>query len=214
MVEQRISEEMMERKKETLSGSELRELAEKKLAMDGGKTELLSEMSSENMANQLHELQVHPVELKMQNDELRRIHGELEKSRARYSHLYDFAPIGYFTVTEKGIIDEANLTLASMLEETRSSLIGKPFSRLVLKEDQDIFYKHRTQLLETEVSQSCELRLVKKGEDAFCARLECVVIKNKEQDLRNIWVAVSDITESKRVEEALRASESLKKDNH
>ena len=51
----------------------------------------------------------------MQNDELRRIQDELEKTRDRYSHLYDFASIGYFTVDQKGVIDEANLTIATML---------------------------------------------------------------------------------------------------
>ncbi len=134
----------MERKKETPIDSELRQRAEKKLDKDGGNIEFPSEISPEKTATLIHELQVHQIELKMQNDELRRIHEELEESRDRYSHLYDFAPIGYFTMTEKGIIDEANLTLAAMLGFARTVLPGKPFSRFVLKEDQDIFYKHLT----------------------------------------------------------------------
>ncbi|MGA6925162.1 MAG: hypothetical protein WBY88_05730, partial [Desulfosarcina sp.] len=72
-------------------------------------------MSSEDKTSQIHEIRVHQIELKMQNEELRRIQGELERTRDRYSHLYDFAPVGYFSGTEKGIITEANLTLASML---------------------------------------------------------------------------------------------------
>ncbi|MDA3791960.1 MAG: PAS domain S-box protein, partial [Desulfobacula sp.] len=205
MVEQkqRRSEGMMERKKEKPSDSKLRQRAEKKFDIDGGKIELLAEMSPEQMANQLHELQVHQIELKMQNDELRRIHEELEVSKNRYSHLYDFAPIGYFTVTEKGIIDEANLALAAMLGVARTVLPGQPFSRFVLKEDQNIFYEHRQQLLKTEVFQSCELRLVKKGGDTFYVRLESIVIKNREQDLRQIKAAVSDITERKASEDEL-----------
>ena len=190
----------MDRKKDNPSDSKLRQLAEKKLDMDGKRKELLFEMSPENMANQLHELQVHQVELKMQNDELRRIYEELEQSREKYSHLYDFAPIGYFTMTEKGIMDEANLTLAFMLGVTRTDLLGQPFPSFVLKEDQNIFYKHRQRLLETQAPGTCELRLVKTSGDTFYAQLECIVLKNKEHDLTQIRVAVSDITERKQVE--------------
>ncbi|MFH2059457.1 MAG: ATP-binding protein [Pseudomonadota bacterium] len=203
MLEQKTSEGMMERKEDILGNFKLRQLAEKELDIADSKTELLSEVSPENMANQLHELQVHQIELKMQNDELRRIHKELEKSCNKYSHLYDFAPVGYFTITEKGIIDEANLTLAAMLGVTRTALIGQSFTIFILKEDQDIYYKHRQDLLETQADQSCELRLVKKGKDTFYARLECVILKCKEHDLKQIRVAVSDITERKQIEDEL-----------
>jgi len=186
-----------------------RHYAEEKLALDLGKVELLSEISPEKMANLIHELQVHQIELKMQNDELRRIYGELEKTRDRYSHLYDFAPNGYFTVTEKGLIDEANLTIASMLGQAWEALIGKPLSNFVFRDDQDILYRHRQHLLETEVPQSCELRLVKKDGNAFHARLECLVIKEQEDDSRQIRVAVSDITEIKIMEETLRQSQKM-----
>jgi PAS domain S-box-containing protein len=147
----------------------------------------------------------------MQNEELRRIQGELEKARDRYSHLYDFAPVGYFSLSEKGIIEEVNLTGAAMVGIERSALIGKPFSRFVQRDDQDIFYKHRQRLLETETSQSCELRLVKKDGHEFHARLECVVIKNKGKEFRLIRAAISDITERKQIEEALqKSSEKIK----
>ncbi len=88
-------------------------------------------------------------------------------------------------------------------------MIGKPFSRFILRADQDIFYKHRQGLLETETSQSCELRLVKKDGHAFYARMECMVIKNKGDDLRQIRVAVSDISEQKDLENQLRQAQKL-----
>jgi len=186
---------------------ELRQRAEKKLAAEPENNELLSQTTPEKMKDLIHELQVHQIELKMQNDELRQIQGELEKARDRYGHLYDFAPIGYFTVNQKGLIHEANLTIAVMLGVDRSALTGQPFTRFVLNDDQDTFYKHRQRLLETETPQSCELRLVKKDGRAFYARLECTVITNKEDDSKQIRAAVSDISEQEQAEEALRESE-------
>ena len=192
--------------KDTSEISELRQQAEKYLGIEPDDTELSSEMSPEKMASLIRELQVHQIELKMQNEELRRIQDALEKTRDKYSHLYDFAPIGYFTVDQKGIIDEANLTVASMLGVERDVLLGQSFTRFVLRDDQDIFYKYRQRLLETETPQPCELRLVKKDGHAFYARLECIVITNKGNDSKQIRVAVNDITGRKEAE-ALRESE-------
>ena len=124
-----------------------------------------------------------------------------------YAHLYDFVPVGYFNLSENGLIEKANLTIASMLEMERGSLLGKRFTRFVLKDDQDIFYKHWQHLLETEqMPQTCELRLVKKDGQAFYIRLECMVIKNKKDELRQIRAVVSDITEHKLAEEVLKES--------
>jgi len=193
-------------------GSKLRRLAEDALAAAPGGQDDLSGMSPENMASLIHELQFHQVELTMQNDELRRMQGELEKTRDNYSHLYDFSPVGYFTVSEKGTIEEANLTGAAMIGVERRALIGKPFTRFVLREDQDIFYKHRQRLLETETSQSCELRLVNKDGHEFYARMECMVIKNRGEEFRQIRAAVSNITEHKHAEKTIKEySEKLEK---
>jgi PAS domain S-box-containing protein len=198
---------MMRTVKDSTDDAELRRRAEERLKEATSGSEDLSGVSPEKMASFIHELEVHQIELKMQNDELRRIQGDLEKTRDKYSHLYDFAPVGYFTVSEKGIIEEANLTISSMLGLERSAVIGKPFTPFVLREDQDIFYMHRQRLLETEAFQVCELRLVKKDGHEFHARMECMVIKNKGDNFRRVRAAVSDITEHKRVAEDLAKSE-------
>jgi PAS domain S-box-containing protein len=171
-MERWICEELMGSNKDTTGDSALRQRAEEKLKEATSTTGDYSEMSAEKMASLIHELEVHQIELKMQNDELRRIQGELEKTRDRYSHLYDFAPVGYFTLTEKGIIQEANLSCASMLGVERSSIIGKPFSRFIFKDDQDAFYFHRKTLFEANAKQVCELRLVRKDRTQFHAQLE------------------------------------------
>ena len=105
--------------------------------------------SPEETRRALHELQVHQIELEMQNEELRRTQEELEASRARYFDLYDLAPVGYFTLSEQGLILEANLTAARLLGVARGALVKQPLSRFILPEDQDIYYLHRKELLET-----------------------------------------------------------------
>ena len=79
--------------------------------------------------NLLEELQIHQIELEMQNEELRHTQLELEAARDRFSDLYDFAPVGYFTISEQGIILEANLTGAELVGTERSALIEQRFSR-------------------------------------------------------------------------------------
>ena len=185
-------------------GSEVRQRAEEKLKEASRRSEDLSGMSPEDKTTLIHELEVHQIELEMQNDELQRIQNELEKTRDRYSHLYDFSPVGYFTLSEKGNIEEVNLTGATMLGVERNALIGKPFTRFILREDQDVFHQHRQHFLETETPQSCELRLVKKDSHEFYASLECIVIKNKEDNLRWIRAAVTDITERKHADAELK----------
>ena len=156
------------------------------------------------MANLIHELEVHQVELEMQNEELRRIQGELESSRDRYSHLYDFSPVGYVTISDKGIIMQTNLSFASMLGVERSSLIGKPFSRFIFKDDQDAFYFHRKTLFEANAKQVCELKLVRKDRTQFHAQLESIVAKNPQVGIAQTQTTITDINERKLAEEALQ----------
>jgi len=99
----------------------LRRRAEKRLR---GKPADLSAISAEESGRLLHELQVHKIELEMQNDELRKAKRDLETSRAKYFDLFDLAPIGYFTVSEKGLILEANLRATRSLGVERDRLVS------------------------------------------------------------------------------------------
>uniref|UniRef100_UPI00257DDC08 PAS domain-containing protein n=1 Tax=Desulfobacter sp. UBA2225 TaxID=1961413 RepID=UPI00257DDC08 len=90
-------------------------------------------LSPEELRDTLHELRVHQIELEMQNEELRTAQAEIEAGRARYFDLYDLAPVGYCTLSEKGLIMEANLTAATLLGTNRGALIERPISRFILK---------------------------------------------------------------------------------
>jgi len=120
----------------------------------------------------VHELRVHQFELEMQNEELRCSHEELEASQERFVDLYDFAPVGYVTISEAGIILEANRTATVLLRVAAATLVGQPISLFILPEDQDIYYKHRMAVFETTAPQSCKLRLLRTNQPPFWARLE------------------------------------------
>ncbi|MBS1214423.1 MAG: diguanylate cyclase, partial [Proteobacteria bacterium] len=165
--------------------------------------EIPESLSPEAAREVLHALQVHQLELEMQNEELRRAQAELVASRARYFDLYDLAPVGYLTLSQKGLILEANLTAAGLLGMTRSALIKQLFSRFVVPEDQDRYYLHRKQLVATGSPQVLELRLVKQDAAHFWARLETNRAPGPE-GARVFRVVVSDITERKAKEERLR----------
>jgi PAS domain S-box-containing protein len=146
----------------------------------------------------------------MQNEELRTAQAEIEAGRARYFDLYDLAPVGYCTLSEKGLIMEANLTAATLLETNRGALIKQPISRFILKEDQDIYYLHRKKCFETGEPQECELRLVKPGGTHFWAHLTATAAQ-AEDGSPVCRVVLGDITERKRAEEAVaRQQRSIK----
>ena len=129
------------------------------------------------MRQTLHELEVHQVELEMQNEELRRAQEQLEVLQAKYFNLFDLAPVGYVTLSEGGQILEANLTVAGYLGQARGALVNQLLTRFIFPEDQDIFFRHRRLLLETGAPQECELRILKSEDSEFWVRLNTVAVR-------------------------------------
>ena len=162
-------------------------------------------LSAEEVARLTHELQVHQIEIEMQNEELRRAQEELEKIRDRYAALYDFAPVAYVTLDSDGTIVEANLTAASLLKVERNSLVGQPLSRFVAPEDQDTYHLHRRQVLAGH-PQSCELTLVKSDRSRLRALLENAIVEEDGGGPHRCRTVISDVTERRRLEEELAAS--------
>jgi PAS domain S-box-containing protein len=158
----------------------------------------------------LHELQVHRIELEMQNEELRLAQTQLDAERARYYDLYDLAPVGYCTISKGGVILEANLTIAALLGVTRDGLINQLFSRYIFKEDQDSCYRRMQQLFSTGEPQSCELRMVYQDRTSFWAHLETTVAVNKER-VTTGRVVLSKVPERQRAEDRLRQEQLFSK---
>jgi diguanylate cyclase (GGDEF)-like protein/PAS domain S-box-containing protein len=142
----------------------------------------------------IHELQVHQVELEMQNEKLRRVQGKLEALQKKYFGLYDLAPVGYFTLSEKGMILEANLTATRLLGVTKGTLAMQPLARFILPEDQNIYYRHRKKLFETGAPHACELRILRADADPFWARIEATVAQDTESGDALCRAIMSDIT--------------------
>lgn len=165
----------------------------------------LALMSPEETRQVLHELQVHQIELEMQNEELRRAYVELDGTRVEYFNLYDLAPVGYCTINE-GLLVKANLTAAGLLGVSRKGLAGQRLSSFILKEDQDIYYRHNKKLFTTGVAQVFELRMVKSDGTTFWAQL----VANAVLDADGLFlcrITLSDISALKEAEGLLRESE-------
>ena len=155
----------------------------------------------------IHELQVHQIELEMQNEELHHAREEVEEILAKYTDLYNFAPVGYLTFDEKGLILELNLTAGQLLGIERIFLFNKPFSSYIQRGFQDRFYLHLQEVLESSVKETCELVLKKNDGVTFDAQLESVVVKVDGRKV--VRTALTDITEHKRAEEAVKHERDL-----
>ncbi len=117
-----------------------------------------SEPCSESLARALNDLRTHQIELEMQNDELRRTQADLDSVRARYFDLYDLAPVGYCTLSCHGLILEANLNFARMLDVPRGALTNQPLSRYVHRHDQDRYYQYAREVTTNGRARPCEPR--------------------------------------------------------
>ncbi|MCK9174863.1 MAG: ATP-binding protein [Desulforhopalus sp.] len=178
----------------------LRKQAEEKVRLHAGSVpEEFASLPAEDIQTTLHDLQVHQIELEMQNEQLRATQTALDSARARYFDLYDLAPVGYMTITEKGLIAESNLTAAALLAIDRAQLVKQLFSRFILKTNQDIYYLKSKRLFETSIPQSCELKMVKNDDTSFWGRLETTVATDDHGETV-CRVVLSDITERMQAE--------------
>jgi len=145
-------------KEEYLSDAQLLRIkAEEKLKAKNDKVKVSN--AEHDAKKLLHELQVHQIELEMQNEELREANEVAEKALRKYTMLYDLAPMGYFTLEPDGTIDELNFTGAEMLQDRRFSLVGTNFKLFVSNESKAVFNEFLKRVFIENYKQTCELKL-------------------------------------------------------
>ena len=138
----------------------------------------------------LHELQVHQIELEMQNEELRQANEIAEEALRKYTLLYDFAPMGYFTLDSDGSIYELNFTGAEILGEKRFSLINSNFKLFVSEDSKPVFNKFFKNVYTSDTKVSCELMLGYNGKPLCRVYMEGIVLG----DDRKCLLSVVDIS--------------------
>jgi PAS domain S-box-containing protein len=160
-----------------------------------------------------HELEVHQIELKLQNEELQRIQRELAASEDKYKDLYEFAPIGYFTLAPSGEILNANLAAASLLKTQRANLVNNRFQAYLASDCIPRFNVFCRKVLGSNTKHSAEFQLngmVDKENDQCWVQVESRA--NMQRTDHVLRMAVIDITERKRLETELRTAKESAED--
>ncbi|MEQ8192362.1 MAG: PAS domain S-box protein, partial [Candidatus Eremiobacterota bacterium] len=152
-----------------------------------------------------HELDVYRTELEMQNLELRENQKKLEKLYASYTDLYDFAPVGYCTLDDRGIIQEINITGAKMLGMEKIQITGIPFN--IFMSNSEKFFSHMCQCKKYNRSLRTEVRLIKKDKKEIFVELLSIPVYDEERQKVMYRTSIIDISERKNVEKLLRESE-------
>jgi PAS domain S-box-containing protein len=178
----------------------MRYLAESKLGEHDQEQEIDRAALESETLHLVHELQVHQVELEMQNEDLIQTRTVAEEAYRQYTDLYDFAPVGYFTLTQDGTIHRVNLAGASLLGVDRINLINRRLGLFIADQSRAIFSDFLEKQLSGEGKKACELAFAKKENEPLWVRLEATCF-NGGLESRAVMM---DITERKRATEALR----------
>ena len=182
--------------KNTDHAVDLRTAVEEKVAVQASANGTLDVLDVKQL---YHELQIHQVELEMQNTELIRTKLDLEATRDSYFSLYDLAPVGYLTLNKDGLIQRANLTAATMLGLKTDDLINRPIQKFIFRDDIDSYYLQSRSAVEASEDFKLELRFVQSDGSPFWVSLQASL-----QDDDELWLAFSDISDRKQLEQSLR----------
>jgi two-component system, NarL family, sensor histidine kinase UhpB len=181
---------------------DLRKRAAQKIGDHNIDSDHVENMSIDELRHVIEELKIYRIELEMQNQELLETQNKLEKSRQKYSDLYDFAPVSYLTLNRDGKIMEANLTATKIIDIPRKSLIGTLLYSYIANEDRDSLYLHLREIFKSHRKHTCEIRLV--GNPPLYLRLDSIHDTGDKEICR---IIMTDITEQKKMEIELSQSE-------
>lgn len=188
----------------TLDAVELRYLAEEKLNEKRNRAGKNSTMDADTQ-HLVHELEVHQIELEMQNEQMAEQQKEMEATLSLYADLFAFAPVGYFVLTHDGTIRNANITGTKLLGGSLSDLIKRRFAVFIAPDSRPLFSAFLEKVFTSTKRESCEIALQKNGAPPLWAWIDAIA----NDDHETCRVAVLDISERKHAEDALRASEGL-----
>jgi len=182
-----------------------------KAGLDVCLDQLLAQPATSEQASELqfllHELQVHQIELEIQNRELRESQQLLEEARDRYADLYDFAQVGYLSLDNKGAILDINLRAAIMLGRERSQLVGMPLVTFLLPGESRILFEHLSQVFKTTSKVVHELRLKLADGGSCLVQIQSIVVKSGEGGDYSCHAALLDISQQRQIENELKQSE-------
>jgi PAS domain S-box-containing protein len=153
----------------------------------------------------LHELQVHQIEMEVQNAELLRTREEFELSRNKYAELYELAPVGFFTFDLQGVIRELNLTGARLLGTVRRELLNKTFSSFIADaQGRKLFMAHLQSVLQGQGAQTCELNLTVKNGTVMCGQLQSISVDAADSKDSYLLCSLVDGTAAKQLESEIQ----------
>jgi len=182
----------------------LRQKAEQQL---GTGPESFSDLEHGQFAKMLHDLQVHQVELEMQNEELMESRRQLELSRNKYLELFENAPLGYLLINDRQIVADANDTAMNLLEARRGNVVGRHCSFLVAEEARLVFFRHVQRVLEDAERVTAELRMQKKSGELMHAQIHSCLVHDELDGHPYCLVAFCDDSERHNAQQALEESE-------
>jgi PAS domain S-box-containing protein len=194
---------MSARSRSATGSRSLRQRAAGKVASRGAVD--LNALSSREVRDLVHELEVHKIELEMQNEQLRETQEAADESKERYRRLYDSAPIGFLTLDPDGAVVEANLAASALLKIPRSRLIGQKLSRFVAPWHQDRWHLERRALAHGK-RRSIELEFVRSDGSALRVQLVSSRVPGRDAQHKTTSLALMDITELRDTERALRSA--------